>query len=100
MASMGQPVTQPGGLASATGEPLVQGSSTSMMQSAVVGPDGTVTTGIAGDPSEDARTATSFDPTTNTITTTTVDRATGSITTTSTTVPFSAADQARGGDRA
>jgi hypothetical protein len=96
MASMGQP----GALASATGEPVVQGSSTSMLQSAVVDPDGTVTTGVAGDPSGDARTATSFDPTTNTITTTTVDPATGSITTTSTTVPFAATDQGSSEDRA
>jgi hypothetical protein len=90
MASMGQS----GPLSSTSDEPMVKGSSTSMMQSAVVDPDGTVTTGIAGDPSGDARTATSFDPTTNTITTTTVDPATGSITTTSTTVPFTATDQA------
>jgi hypothetical protein len=95
MASMGQP----GGMANTTSEPTVQETSTSMLQSAIVNPDGSVTTGIAGDPSGDARTATSFDPTTNTITTTTVDPATGSITTTSTTVPFTATDQGSSEDR-
>lgn len=82
MTSMGGP----GALAS-SGDPGVQGSSTTKMQSAFVTPDSTVSTGIAGYPSGDARTATSYDATTNTITTATVDPASGSITTTSTTVP-------------
>lgn len=83
MASMGQP----GAPMSSVGDPMVQVSSTTMVQSPVLNVDDTMTTGIAGDPSEDAHTATSYDPTTNTLTTTTVDPATGSIATTSTTVP-------------